>query len=257
MKWARAAAMSSPLFAGSWLNLGSADTAAIAGLAGYDWVLIDLEHGSGDFTGLVHQIAALEAYRTAPIVRVPSIDPVMFKQVLDLGPCGLMVPNVETPEQAREAVRCIQVPPLGTRGVATSTRNVGYGFHYEQYVREANDNLLTVVQIESREGLRQVDAIAAVPGVDVLFVGPTDLSIDMGLSSEPEDAQFREALIQVAQAAQRHGKLAGALVRNQAQARAYRDLGYRFIALGSDRGMVVQGMKANAAFFAELAAGQP
>lgn len=251
--WARQAALASKLYAGTWLNLGSADSAAIAGLAGYDWALIDLEHGSGQADDLVHQLTAMQPYRTAPIVRVPALDAVTFKQVLDLGPAGLMVPNVETPEQAAQAVHAIRIPPRGARGVATSTRNVGYGFHYERYVREANDNLLTVVQIESRTGLANVDAIAAVDGVDVLFVGPTDLSIDLGLSSDPQDADFRAALVQVHTAAQRHGKLAGALVRNKTQARQYQALGYRFIALGSDRGMVVQGMKDNAAFFAELA----
>lgn len=257
ISWARQAALASPLFAGTWLNLGCADSAAIAGLAGYDWALIDLEHGSGQAGDLVHQLAAMQPHRTAAIVRVPTIDAVVFKQVLDLGPAGLMVPNVETPEQALQALHAIRIPPRGARGVATSTRNVGYGFHYERYVREANDNLLTVVQIESRTGLDNVEAIAAIDGVDVLFVGPTDLSIDLGLSSEPTDASFRAALTQVVAAAQRHGKLAGALVRNKTQARQYQALGYRFLALGSDRGMVVQGMKDNAAFFAELAAGTP
>jgi 2-keto-3-deoxy-L-rhamnonate aldolase RhmA len=255
--WARQAALASPLFAGTWLNLGCADSAAIAGLAGYDWALIDLEHGSGVASDLVHQLTAMQGYRTATIVRVPAIDAVTFKQVLDLGPSGLMVPNVETPEQAQQALQFIRVPPMGLRGVATSTRNVGYGFQYDAYVREANDNLLTVMQIESRVGLHNVDAIAAVDGVDVLFVGPTDLSIDMGLSSDPTDAEFAAALAQVAAAAQRHGKLAGALVRNQAQAIQYQALGYRFLALGSDRGMVVKGMKDNAAFFADLAAKKP
>lgn len=245
------------MFAGTWLNLGSPDSAAIAGLAGYDWALIDLEHGSGHAADLVQQLTALQASRTAAVVRVPAIDAANFKQVLDLGPAGLMLPNVETAAQALQALQCIRIPPLGLRGVATSTRNVGYGFHYERYVREANDNLLTMVQIESRTGLANVDAIAAVDGVDVLFVGPTDLSIDLGLSSDPQDPAFRTALAQVAAAAQAHGKRAGALVRNKAQARQYQALGYSVLALGSDRGMVVQGMKDNAAFFAELAAGTP
>ncbi len=254
IQWARQAALASPLFAGTWLNLGSADTAAIAGLAGYDWVLIDLEHGSGDLRDLPRQLDALQPGRTAPIVRVPAIDPVVFKQVLDLGPSGLMVPNVETQAQAVTLVHHIRIPPMGARGVATSTRSVGYGFHYARYLQEANDHLLTVVQIESRAGLANVDAIAAVDGVDVLFVGPTDLGTDLGVSSDPADAGFHAALAQVAAAAQRHGKLAGALVRNKAQALQYQALGYRFLALGSDRGMVVQGMKDNAAFFAELSA---
>lgn len=254
IQWARQAAFAAPLFAGTWLNLGSADTSAIAGLAGYDWALIDLEHGSGDLHGLPHQLASLQPSRTAAIVRVPAIDAVVFKQVLDLGPAGLMVPNVETVAQAETAIRCIRIPPLGQRGVATSTRSVDYGFQYERYLQEANEHLLTVVQIESRAGLANADAIAAVDGVDVLFVGPTDLGTDLGMPGDPADAGFRAALERVAAAAQRRGKLAGALVRNKVQAGQYHALGYRFLALGSDRGMVVQGMKDNAAFFAELAA---
>lgn len=252
LPWARHAALQARLFAGTWLNLGSPDAAAIAGLSGYDWALIDLEHGSGDMAGVPHQLDALLAHGTAPIVRVPAIDPVVFKQVLDMGPSGVMVPNVESAEQAAAAVRHVRIPPMGVRGVATSTRNVAYGFLYQRYLQEANDNLLTVLQIESRAGLDAVDAIAAVDGVDVLFVGPTDLGTDLGLPGDPENPAFRSALETVAQAAQRHGKLAGALVRDREQARSYCALGYRFLALGSDRGMVVQGMKANAAFFAEL-----
>lgn len=255
LKWARHAAMAAPLFAGTWLNLGSADTAAMAGLAGYDWALIDLEHGSGDFGQLVHQIAALQPSRTAPIVRVPGIDAAFFKQVLDLGPSGLMVPNVEHADQAAEALRLIRIPPRGVRGVATSTRSVGYGVLHARYLAEANDQLLSVLQIESRQGLEQAAAIAAVDGVDVLFVGPTDLGTDLGLPGDPDDTGFRAALQQVASAARQHGKLAGALVRDERQARQYHALGYRFLALGSDRGLVMRGMQANAAFFATLAAG--
>jgi 2-keto-3-deoxy-L-rhamnonate aldolase RhmA len=245
MKWARTQAMASPLFSGCWLNLGSPDAAEMAGLAGYDWALIDHEHGCGHLAGLVHEITALAPYTTAAIVRVSHIDAALFKQILDLGPAGLMIPNVETAEQARAAVQAIRIPPLGTRGVATSTRNVGYGWHYEQYLQEANDNLLTVVQIESGLSMKNLPQIAAEPGVDVLFVGPTDLSIDLQLSSDPTDPDFRAVLEQVASTAQVHGKKAGALVRNIEQARAYAALGYQFLALGSDRGMVAQGMKAN------------
>lgn len=252
LPWIRRAALDAPLFSGTWLNLGSPDTAAIAGLAGYDWALIDLEHGSGDLTQLPAQLTAIQAYKTGAIVRVPACDAVLFKQVLDMGPSGLMVPNVETAEQARQAVRFVRVPPQGVRGAATSTRNVGYGFHYAQYIREANDNLLTVAQIESRTGLENVEAIAQVDGIDVLFVGPTDLSIDLDLPADPLDAAFGAALARVTAAARQHGKLAGALVRDTEQARQYAALGYRFIALGSDRGMVVKGMKENAAFFAQL-----
>jgi 4-hydroxy-2-oxoheptanedioate aldolase len=254
MNWARQRALSAALFSGVWLNMGSPDAAEIAGLAGFDWALIDLEHGSGDYKDLAHQLQALGGAVTAPIVRVPRIDADCFKQVLDLGPSGLMVPNVANAEQARTLMRYARIPPLGDRGAATSTRNSGYGLHYARYLAEVNDNLLIVAQIESAEGIDNLEAIAGVDGIDVLFVGPTDLSIALGLESDPENPPFRAALQHVATVAAAHGKLAGALVRNQEQVRQYLALGYRFIALGSDRSMVVKGMKANADFLAGLGA---
>lgn len=254
MNWARHRALNATLFSGVWLNTGSPEAAEIAGLTGFDWVLIDLEHGSGDYKDLAHQLQALGGRITAPIVRVPRLDAVCFKQVLDLGPSGLMVPNVANAEQARTVMRYARIPPLGDRGAATSTRNSDYGLHYARYLAEVNDNLLIVAQIESGEGLDNLEDIAAVDGIDVLFVGPTDLSIALGLDSDPGNPAFRAALERVAAVAAEHGKLAGALVRNQEQARQYLALGYRFIALGSDRSMVVKGMKANAEFLAGLGA---
>lgn len=256
MKWARHRALQARFFAGTWLNMGSADSAEIAGLAGYDWALIDLEHGSRDHRELAHQLQAMARFDTAAIVRVPVIEADMFKQVLDLGPAGLMIPNVETQEQAQTVMRYARIPPLGTRGAATSTRNSDYGLQYRRYLAEVNDNLLMVAQIESALGLANVEAIAAVDGIDVLFVGPTDLGIALGLDGDPAVPAFRAALERVAAAAAAHGKLAGSLVRNAEQAKAYAALGYRFVALGSDRSMIVKGMAANATVLAELGGGR-
>ena len=253
LTWARHRALAASFFAGAWLNLGSSETAEIAALSGFDWVLIDHEHGSGDLKDLLHQLQALAGTPTAPIVRVPRIDATIFKQVLDLGPAGLMIPNVASAEQAREILRLAHIPPQGVRGAATSTRNSAYGLHYRRYLQEVNDNLLIVAQIESAEGLEQARDIAAVDGIDVLFVGPTDLGTALGLDGNPAEPRFRAVLERVAAAAAAHGKLAGSLVRDQEQAKAYRALGYRFIALGSDRSMVVKGMQASATFLATLA----
>lgn len=253
--WARHRALNAAFFSGAWLNLGSSETAEIAGLSGFDWVLIDHEHGSGDFKDLLHQLQALSGSGTAPVVRVPRIDLQVFKQILDLGPAGLMIPNVSTVEQAHLLLRYARIPPRGERGAATSSRNSGYGLHYRRYLAEVNDNLLIVAQIESAEGLANVEAIAAVDGIDVLFVGPTDLGTALGLDGDPHDPTFREALARVAAAARMHGKVAGSLVRDQKQAEAYAALGYRFIALGSDRSMVVKGMQANAGFLRALGHG--
>lgn len=252
MKWARRSALEAPVFSGAWLNMGLSDSAEIAGLANFDWALIDLEHGSRDYRDLLHQLQALGGYKTAPVVRVPQIDADIFKQVLDLGPSGLMIPNVSTVEQAQMLLKYARVPPLGQRGAATSTRNSNYGLQYQRYVEEVNDNLLIVAQIESAEGIQNLDDIAKIDGIDVLFVGPTDLSISLDMDSDPRTPDFRDVLKNVAETARKYGKLAGALVRNEEQAREYYALGYRFIALGSDRSMVIKGMMANANFLTKL-----
>lgn len=239
----RQAALGGRTLAGSWLSLGHADVAEIASLAGYDWLLIDHEHGACDWRDLQHQLQAISAGGpAAAIVRVPAIDAVAFKRTLDLGAQGLMLPDVRSVEQARQIVELARVPPLGRRGVATSTRNCAYGRDYARHVATINDSLLLMAQVESREAVDQAEALAAVDGIDVLFVGPTDLGIDMGLGAgDPADPRFREPLVQVVQAARRHGKAAGVLARNPAQARAYRELGFTVIAMGSDRGLLVRG----------------
>ncbi|HEY6133475.1 MAG TPA: aldolase/citrate lyase family protein, partial [Rubrivivax sp.] len=210
--------------------------------------LIDHEHGACDWRDLQHQLQAIAAGGSAAaVVRVPAIDAVAFKRALDLGAHGLMLPDVRDAAGAQRIVELARVPPLGTRGAATSTRNTGYGSAYGQYVATINERLLLMAQIESAEGLAQTDAIAAVDGIDVLFVGPTDLGIALGGGAgDPSDPAFRLALERVAQAARRRGKAAGVLARDAAQARSYRALGYTVIAMGSDRGLLAQAMRQNA-----------
>lgn len=243
------------LLAGSWLSLGHADVAEIASLAGYDWLLIDHEHGACDWRDLQHQLQAITAGGpVAAIVRVPAIDAVAFKRALDLGAHGLMLPDVRSAEQARRIVDLARVPPLGRRGVATSTRNCAYGRDYAQHVATINDTLLLMAQVESCEAVARAEALAAVDGIDVLFVGPTDLGIDMGIGAgDPADPRFREPLAQVVQATRRHGKAAGVLARNPAQARAYRELGFTVIAMGSDRGLLARGFADGLQALRELA----
>jgi 2-keto-3-deoxy-L-rhamnonate aldolase RhmA len=250
----RRAALEGLPLAGTWLSLGHADVAEIASLAGFDWLLIDHEHGACDWRDLQHQLQAIAAGGSAAaVVRVSALDAVAFKRALDLGAHGLMVPDVHDAASAQRIVEFARVPPLGRRGAATSTRNTGYGGGYPQYVATVNERLLLMAQIESVEGLAQAGAIAAVDGIDVLFVGPTDLGIALGTGAgDPSDPAFRDALARVAQAARSHGKAAGVLARDAAQARSYRELGYTVIALGSDRGLLAQGMRQNAQTLARL-----
>jgi 4-hydroxy-2-oxoheptanedioate aldolase len=227
--------------AGTWLNLGSPFSAEIAALAGFDWVLIDREHGSGGETGMALQIMAAAAGGAAPIVRVGAIDRAEIKRALDAGASGIMAPCVDTPEQAEALVRAIRLAPVGDRGAAISTRASGYGFRYREYLDTANDGLLTIAQIESVTALEHCARIAAVDGVDVLFVGPTDLATSMRIP--PSDERFAAALDLVAHTAAAAGKAAGILARTAADAERYRQLGYRFISLASDRGLLADGFR--------------
>jgi 2-keto-3-deoxy-L-rhamnonate aldolase RhmA len=248
-------ALAGRLLTGTWLSLGHADAAEMAALAGFDWLLFDHEHGASDWRELQHQLQATAAGGSAAtVLRVGSVDAAVFKRAFDLGVHGLMVPDVRDARAAHQVVDLARVPPLGQRGAATSTRNSAYGRDYANYVATINERLWLMAQIESDEGLAQAEAIAAVDGIDVLFVGPTDLGIALGLGAgNPTEPAFREVLLRVANAAAKHGKAAGVLARDAAQAREYRALGYSVIAMGSDRGFLAQGMRQCAQQLRELA----
>ncbi len=228
--------------AGTFLNLGSPMTVEIAGLAGFDWVLIDHEHGPGGEDTLLHQLHAASATPTFPVVRIAQNETPRFKRALDMGACGVMVPYVSTAAEARAAVAAMRYPPHGIRGVAKFNRGAGFGGDFEDYYAHANERLLTVIQIETVEAINNIDAIAAVDGADVLFVGPTDLSYNMGIRDQLESAQFKDALKKVSDAARKHGKAAGILVHAPQLVPMVRELGYTFTAFGSDGGAVRSGL---------------
>lgn len=227
---------------GTFINLGSPITAEIAGLAGFDWLLIDHEHGPGGEETLLHQLQAVSGTSAVPIVRIAFNDTPRFKRVLDVGAHGVMVPLVSTAADARSAVAAMRYPPRGIRGVARFHRSVGFGADFEQYYLHAHEWLLTVIQIETPEAVANIDEIAAVDGVDVLFVGPTDLSYNMGMRDQLEHPKFTETLQKVSDAAKKHGKAAGILVHNAALVPKCRELGYTFMSLGSDGGAVRAGL---------------
>ena len=228
--------------AGTFLNLGSPMTVEIAGLAGFDWLLIDHEHGPGGEDTLLHQLHAASATPAFPVVRIAMNETPRFKRALDMGALGVMVPYVSTVAETQAAVLAMRYPPHGIRGVAKFNRGAGFGGDFEEYYAHAHERLVTVIQIETTEAIKNIDEIAAVDGADVLFVGPTDLSYNMGIRDQLESAQFTEALKKVSDAAKRHGKAAGILVHNPALVSKVRDLGYTFTALGSDGGSVRSGL---------------
>ena len=227
---------------GTFLNLGSPVTVEIAGLAGFDWILIDHEHGPGGEDTLLHQLHAASAAPAFPVVRIAQNETPRFKRVLDMGALGVMVPYVSTAGEARAAVSAMRYPPHGIRGVAKFNRGAGFGGDFEEYYAHAHERLVTVIQIETTEAVNKIDEIAAVDGADVLFVGPTDLSYNMGIRDQLESAQFTDALRKVSEAAKKHGKAAGILVHNNALVPKVRELGYTFTALGSDGGAVRAGL---------------
>lgn len=229
--------------AGTWVNLGSPITAEMAGLTGFDWVLLDHEHGPGSDVTVANQLQAVAATPAVGLVRIAANEPPRFKRALDAGAQGIMIPYVGTAAEAQAAVDAMRYPPRGARGVAKLTRATSFGSGFDDYFAHAHEWLVTLPQIETPEGVERATEIAAVDGVDILFVGPMDLTTSLGIPGNYEHPRCLEALQQVAIAARRAGKAAGILLLNPAHVPMCREMGYTFIALGSDGGAVVNGLK--------------
>lgn len=219
---------------GVFLNSGSPVLAEVIGLAGFDFVLIDSEHGP---TGPVENQAIIQAaeYRgTVPLVRVPNSAGDTILKMLDVGAHGILVPRVNTPQEAARAARAARYYPEGSRGVA-STRAADYGFTpLTEYFGRANRRNLVAVQCEDVACLPHLDEIAATPGVDVLFVGPYDLSSSMGTPGKVAYPSIKDTVDAVLAAARRHGKQAGIFTKDPQEARFYADLGFRLVIVSTD-----------------------
>ena len=228
---------------GCWLNLGSSLTAEIVGLAGFDWVLIDLEHGAGSEKDVLYQLQALAHTPVGAVVRVESAESQRIHRVLDMGAEGIMCPKITNPADARKVVSGLHYPPHGNRGVAKMVRATGFGQQFAEYYQEAQENILGVVQIETVEVLNHLDEVAAIEGVDVLFIGPADLSMELGIFGQFDHPRFKEALQETVNAAQKAGKATGILFFNPDDYKRYHDLGIRLIACGADATFVADGAR--------------
>ena len=246
MKWIDKGRLHQDLLAGTFLNLGCATAVEIAADTGFDWLLLDLEHGSGSQAHLRAMLNACRGSAAAPIVRVRSVDADVVKFVMDSGAAGVMFPYVSTVEDARRAVDAMKYPPMGSRGVAGAIRATDYGRNWKPYFTEANDSSCVVLQVETPEAVEASADIAAVKGVDVLFVGPLDLSVNLGCPGDFSQPHFVEALETVVASCRKHGKTAGILSKSGFE-QQHKDLGFRFVALGSDSLSVVHGMQQNLA----------
>ncbi len=228
---------------GTFVALGSPTAAEICGRAGFDWVIIDLEHGAAHESDLLTSLYAVGSTPATALVRPRSADRLRIGRVLDLGAHGVMIPRIDLPEQAAEAVSFMRYPPDGTRGLALSTRGAGLGELGHADVRAINQHIVGIIQIESPGAVDHAAEIAAIDGVDVLFVGPADLSHSMGIPGQFDDPRFLDALGRVVAAAEGAGKAAGILLFNMAVLRHHLDLGFRFIGLGSDGSFVADGAR--------------
>lgn len=227
---------------GCWCALGSPITTEVLGLAGFDWLLLDSEHGPNDVLSLVPQLMALKDSPSAPVVRPHWNDPVVVKRLLDIGFFNFLFPYIQSADEARRAVAATRYPPEGTRGVAVAHRSNRYGTveHYQELV---NDNITIIVQIESRAAVDEVEAIAAVPGVDGLFIGPSDLAAGFGHRGKPWHEEVQAAMNRVFRAAAASGKPVGILAPVEADARRYFDLGATIVAVGSDVAVLRDGTR--------------
>ena len=233
---------------GIWCSLASAITTEIVAGSGADWLLIDGEHSPNDLRSILAQLQAAAAFPVEAAVRLPSDDPNLIKQAMDIGARSLMIPNVRTAAQAKAIVAAMAYAPDGIRGFSVAQRANAYG-RVKDYHANAHRQQLLVAQIECETGVANAAEIAAVPGVDVLFVGPGDLSTNMRAMGNPAAPHVQDAIASVLAAAQAQGKAAGILAPQQADAQRYLAAGFTMVAIGSDLGLLARGSDALVAQF--------
>jgi 4-hydroxy-2-oxoheptanedioate aldolase len=225
---------------GLWLGLANPITAEICAGAGFDWLLIDGEHAPNDVRSILAQLQAVEPYPVHPIVRPVSADVQLIKQLLDIGAQTLLIPMVETAEQASLMVSAMRYPPVGIRGVGAALARASQWNRIPNYLHEANNQMCLLVQVETRLGLKNLDAIAAVAGVDGVFIGPADLSAALGHLGHPEHPDMQSTIDNAIRRICGCGGVAGILTSDEAQARHYLSIGCSFVAVGLDGNLLMR-----------------
>jgi len=218
---------------GLWCSLASPVATEIAAGAGFDWIVIDGEHGPNDIATLLPQLQAMQGGTAEPVFRIPSNEPVIIKRALDVGARSILVPWVQNAEEARRAVAATRYPPLGIRGVARSIRANDYG-RTQDYHRDAHLDTCVLVQLETRTALAEIEAVAAVDGVDGIFIGPSDVAASLGHLGDPRHPDVQAAIKDAARRIRAAGKSAGFLTGNADEADAMFELGFNFTAVGND-----------------------
>jgi len=233
---------------GLWSSLSSHYTVEVVAGAGYDWILLDLEHSPNDLESLLTQLQAAAAYATTPIVRVPWNDMVTIKRVLDTGAQSLLIPYVQNAEEAKAAVANTRYPPAGVRGVAGTTRATRFG-RIKDYAKRAHEEICVLVQVETKPALDALESICAVEGVDGVFIGPADLHASLGHPGETANPAILPLIEDAMRRIRKAGKAPGYLSPVEADAKRMLAAGAQFVAVGADVGLLARGAESLLAKF--------
>ena len=228
---------------GTFLGLGSPMAAEVVGTTGVDWVLVDLEHGGGTESQLGDTVVAAGAYGVPALVRVESQERIRIGRALDAGAAGIMIPRIDNISEAQQAVTHMSYPPHGDRGVATYNRSARWGGDVSAL--DSGRDAACIIQIESLGGLESAEEIAALEGVDCLFIGPQDLTFSLGIPREFTHPTFLEACHKVLKACERSKKVAGILASDAPTAIEYKKMGFGFIAIASDAIILARALSAD------------
>lgn len=228
---------------GMWVGLADGYCAEIAANAGYDWLLIDGEHAPNDVRSILAQLQSVAAYPSQAVVRPVSGDVPLIKQLLDIGAQTLLIPMVESAEQAELMVKATRYPPEGIRGVGAALARASRWNNIPDYLQTADEQICVLVQVESKKGLDNLDEILKVDGIDGVFIGPADLSAALGYRGNPGHEYVQNIIVQTIQKIRAAGKAAGILSADEMLAKQYLELGTEFVAVGVDTSLLMKSMK--------------
>jgi 4-hydroxy-2-oxoheptanedioate aldolase len=224
---------------GLWSSLSSHYSVEVIAGSGFDWLLIDTEHSPNDLENVVTQLQAASAYPTTAVVRPAWNDMVLIKRFLDVGVQTLLIPYIQTAQEAADAVAYTRYPPRGVRGVAGTTRATRFG-RIKDYFKRADEELCVLLQVETRQALDNLEAIAGTDGVDGVFIGPFDLSAGLGHLGDVPHPEVQIAIDDAIRRIRKAGKAAGILAPVEADAHRYLDQGCLFVAVGADVGLLAR-----------------
>ena len=219
---------------GAWSMIPSPIISEILSRADFDWLIVDMEHGPFDIGSLINQLQSIKGSNCVPIVRVPWNDLVIIKRVLDAGAYGVIVPYVNTKSEAEAAVRACKYPPDGIRGIAGSTRAAWYNIKAMEYFTSANKEILVITQVETNEAIENLDEILEVEGIDVIFIGPMDLSTNMGYLYNPSAEEVQSKIRIVEEKVKKSNKYLATIAKDFDQAKMLYDRGYQMVTLTAD-----------------------